>query len=102
MVADVRESSVPSAASVATPIILAPATGSSLGLQTNLGLGLGVASLFGDLPSAYNQRWQGGIEVIPRSGLSIEGYETDTMRQQNGRWWIVQTRLDMFPAPAIP
>ena len=51
---------------------LAPVTGSSLGLQTNLGQSLGVTALFGDLPSAYNQRWQGGVQMVFAGDHKVE------------------------------
>jgi uncharacterized protein (TIGR02246 family)/steroid delta-isomerase-like uncharacterized protein len=45
--------------------------------------------------------WQGGMEIVPRSGASpIKGYVVQVMKKVDGRWLVLEAHPKLFPPPA--
>jgi len=40
--------------------------------------------------------WQGGIEIVPPSGVPVRGHVVQLMKKVGGRWWILEAHPKLF------
>lgn len=43
--------------------------------------------------------WQGGLEIVPKSGAPIKGHVVQVMKKVGGRWLVLEAHPKLFPPP---